>query len=215
MTSTRPPGVRSDDADDHPWRRRRDPCMMTCGSSQILCFRRKVRAPRCRAVLGRRLMRRWEGRSGGYREPSLGVWRSLVAHLVRDEGVASSNLATPTNSGTAIFAAVQTGAGPGIGSDTPRRAPRKGRARRRDGTSGRGAAGSAHALGAWGREFEPRRPDHKMLKRQRSMAQSGSASVWGTGGRRFEPCYSDQVWGLIVLPDRSVPRSSGLKAAGK
>ena len=27
-----------------------------------------------------------------------GVWRSLVAHLVRDEGVAGSNPATPTNS---------------------------------------------------------------------------------------------------------------------
>jgi hypothetical protein len=28
----------------------------------------------------------------------IGVWRSLVAHLVRDEGVAGSNPATPTNS---------------------------------------------------------------------------------------------------------------------
>ena len=26
----------------------------------------------------------------------IGVWRSLVAHLVRDEGVAGSNPATPT-----------------------------------------------------------------------------------------------------------------------
>ena len=31
-------------------------------------------------------------------KPSLvGAWRSLVAHLVWDQGVASSNLAAPTN----------------------------------------------------------------------------------------------------------------------
>ena len=29
---------------------------------------------------------------------SVGVWRSLVAHLSRGQGVASSNLASPTNS---------------------------------------------------------------------------------------------------------------------
>jgi hypothetical protein len=28
---------------------------------------------------------------------SVGVWLSLVEHLVRDEGVAGSNPATPTN----------------------------------------------------------------------------------------------------------------------
>ena len=30
-------------------------------------------------------------------QATVGVWRSLVAHLVRDEGVAGSNPATPTN----------------------------------------------------------------------------------------------------------------------
>ena len=30
---------------------RRDPCMMTCGSRQILGFRSKVRAFRCKAIL--------------------------------------------------------------------------------------------------------------------------------------------------------------------
>lgn len=32
-----------------------------------------------------------------------GVWRSPVAHLVRDEGVASSNLATPTSEAPSHF----------------------------------------------------------------------------------------------------------------
>ena len=39
------------------------------------------------------------GMSGGYNAASYwnGVWRSLVAHLVRDEGVGGSNPLTPTN----------------------------------------------------------------------------------------------------------------------
>jgi hypothetical protein len=32
-----------------------------------------------------------------YITPAVGVWLSLVEHLVRDEGVAGSNPATPTN----------------------------------------------------------------------------------------------------------------------
>ena len=83
------------------WRRPKsntpNPVSGACGAGYLAAARASGKA-----------LARWRGMvlaapcPHGYKTASLnawsfGVWRSLVAHLVRDEGVAGSNPATPTN----------------------------------------------------------------------------------------------------------------------
>lgn len=80
-------------------------------------------------------------------------------------------------------------------------------ARHADQKSPRSAAGSARALGAWGREFEPLRGD----QRQWCVWRSGSAPECEPGGRRFDPDHAPQ----LHRPIGGTGRRSGFKSRGR
>lgn len=111
-------------------------------------------------------------------EPGPGLVAQLVARLVRNEEVAGSIPARSTSDDQVP---------PPRAGSLQRRSRATGTRRAGRVRTGCGAVGSASALGAEGRRFEPGHPD------VRDVAQLGSAPDWGSGGRRFESGHPDQA----------------------